>query len=120
MLALGSTQRDMENGPPFGDVDLLASKHGVDTLTQAGLLCKLDEQPDRLIGNAVLRIIEVETCCVKREALGALRILSEELAEMYLLDIRVMCLKCLPRRALAERGDDGLRLGVGGHFSFPP
>ena len=37
-------ERDVEDGPVLGDVDLLAAEHGVDPLRAARLLRQLDQQ----------------------------------------------------------------------------
>src|SRR5512142_1011418 len=61
LLALWRAQRDMQNRPLFGDVDLVAREHGVDVLAQAGLLRELQEQSSRLAGDSILRVVEIET-----------------------------------------------------------
>ena len=40
----GSTEGDVQHRPVFRDVDLVASKHGVDPLSQAGFLRQLNEE----------------------------------------------------------------------------
>ena len=77
-----SAQGDMQNGALLGDVDLVAREHGVDVLAQTGLLRKLDEQAHGLAGDSVLRVVEVQTHGLQREAFAALRILREELPKM--------------------------------------
>jgi hypothetical protein len=91
-LALWSAQRDMQNGAPLGDVDLVAREHGVDVLAQAGLLGQHQQQPHRLGGNAVLGVIEVETQRLQCEVFATLGILSEELPKVYLADLGTMLL----------------------------
>ena len=75
-------QGDMQNGALLGDVDLIAREHSVDVLAQAGLLRKLQEQPHGLAGDAVLRVVEVETQGLQREAFATLGILGEELPKV--------------------------------------
>ena len=72
----------MQNGALLGDVDFFAREHGVDVLAQAGLLRELKEQADRLAGDPVLRVVEVETQGLQREMFAALRILGEELPKV--------------------------------------
>ena len=67
----------MQHRPILRDVDLLAAKHGVDVLPQARLLGQRDQQPQRLVGNAVLRIIEEDSRALGRESLAAPRVGSE-------------------------------------------
>ena len=101
-LAFGSTQRHVQDGPLLGDVDLLTPEHGVDVRPQAGLLCQLQQQPERLVGNAVFRIVEVNADSFNRQAFAARRIVREELAQMQLSEFRVMGDECLPG---CERGE---------------
>ena len=72
----------MQNGALLGNVDLVTSEHGVDVLAKAGLLRQLKQQSRRFAGDSVLRVVEVETHGLQREALAALRILREELPEV--------------------------------------
>jgi hypothetical protein len=80
-------------------------KHGVDPLAQAALIREFEQQPDRLIGDAVLRVVEVETYSFKREVLGALGILREKLAEVRILYLGIMLSQSLPGGSLAQRDD---------------
>ena len=84
-LVLHCSQRDVHNGAFLREIDLLTVKHGVDPLAQAALIREFEQQPDRLIGDAVLRVVEVETYSLKREVLGALGIFREKLAEVRIL-----------------------------------
>ena len=53
-------QRDVEHGAILRDVDLLAAEHGVDAGAQAAVLGQADEQRQRLVGDPVLRIVEID------------------------------------------------------------
>jgi hypothetical protein len=53
-FVLHGSQSDMQNGAFLGDVDLIAAKHGIDPLAQTGLIREFEQQPDGLIGDAVL------------------------------------------------------------------
>ena len=108
LCALWSAQGDMQNRALLGDVDLVAREHGVDVLAQAGLLRKLEEQPDCFAGDSVLRVVEVETQGLQREAFAALGILREELPKMQTADLGAMLLQRVPGRPVAER-NDGVR-----------
>ena len=59
-VASRRAQRHVQDGPVFRDVDLLAPEHGVDARPQAGLLGQLQQQLERLVGDAILRVVEVE------------------------------------------------------------
>ena len=80
--AFGSAQGDVQDGAVFGDVDLVAAEHGVDAGAEAGLLGQLQQQLQRLVGDAVLRVVEEEADGLDGQALAALRIVGEEFAEM--------------------------------------
>ena len=73
-------QRDVEHRAVLGDVDPLAGEHRVASLGDACLLRERDEQPERLVGDAVLRVVEEEPGRLARQPLGAARIGGEELA----------------------------------------
>ena len=74
-------QRHVEHRAVLGDVDLLAPEHRVDAAAQTALLGKLQEQPQRLVRDAVLRVIEEEPRALGGETLSSLGIVSEELAQ---------------------------------------
>ena len=90
----------MQDGAVLGDVDLLAAEHRVDPPAQAGLLGELDEQPQRLVGDAVLRVVEVEPDRLDGHALAASGVVGEQLAQMDLGHVLRMGGECRPRRWL--------------------
>ena len=71
VLAFRRPQRHVEDGPVLGDVDLLAREHRVDAGPQPGPLGEREEQPHGLVGDAVLRVVEVDAVDLEREALAA-------------------------------------------------
>ena len=75
-------QGHVQDRAVFRDVDLVTPEHGVDARAQAGFLCQLQEEPERFVGEAILRVIEVETHRLGAQALAASGIIREELAEM--------------------------------------
>src|SRR5712664_434834 len=89
-LVAGRPEGHVEHRAVLGHVDLLAAEHGVDALAQPGLLGELDEETERLVGHAVLRVVEVQADALDRQALAATRVVGEELAEMDVADPRVM------------------------------
>ena len=54
----GRAQGHVQHGPVLGDVDLLAAKHGVDALPQAGLLGQLEKQLEGFVGDAIFRVVQ--------------------------------------------------------------
>ena len=51
---------DVEDGPVLGEVDVLAGEHGVPKAFDLGRSGQVGEQSDRLPGDPVLRVVEVE------------------------------------------------------------
>ena len=95
-------QRDMEDGAVLGRVDPVAAEHRLRALAQPRLLGELEEQPQRLVGDAVLRVVEVDAGALGGETLAARRVLGEEVAQVCLADLRVVALERLPGRAFAQ------------------
>ncbi len=83
-FAFGRAQGDVQDGAVFRDVDLVAAKHRFDVLLQAALFGELEEQLERFIGDAVLRVIEEDADGFGGVARAALRILVEELTQVGL------------------------------------
>ena len=57
-LVTGSAQGDVQHRAFFRDVDFVSAKHGFDPLLQAGFDGQFNQQPDGLIGDAVLGVIQ--------------------------------------------------------------
>ena len=100
---LRRAQGHVQDGPVLRDVDLLAAEHGVDPRSQAGFLGQLQEKLERFVGDAILRVVEVEPDRLDRHALAALGIIREELAQMQLPDLLIVSFEGLPRRTFGER-----------------
>ena len=66
-------QRHVEDRSALRDVDLLAAEHHRDPLGEARLLGERHEEPERLVGHSVLRVVEVEARPLGREACAARR-----------------------------------------------
>src|SRR4030095_9358 len=93
---------DVEHRALLRCVDLLAAEHGVDVLTQARLLGKLEQQGQGFVGDAVLGIVEVDSRGFGHESLAALAILGEELLQAGPPDLLVMLLQQRPGRAQVQ------------------
>src|SRR5262245_16459385 len=61
------------------DVDLVAAEHRLNALLEPDLPGELDQQPQRLVGDAVFRVVEIDSGDLDREPLAALRVLGKEL-----------------------------------------
>ena len=97
----GSTPRAARAGrcggrPFLRDIDLLAAEHGVDARAQAGLLGEADEQRQCLIGDPVLRVVEIDARGFRRQPFAASRIAREQLTEMYVTDVAMVLFEGLP------------------------
>ena len=92
----GSAQGHVEHGAVLRHVDLLAPEHGVDAGAQAGLLGELEEERQGLVGDAMLRVVEIDPHRLRGEALAALRIAGEEILQMQVADLLVVALQFLP------------------------
>ena len=95
-------QRHVQDRSVFRDVDLLASKHGVDPRSQAAFLRQLEEQLEGFVGDAILRVIEVEAHGLGRQALAAFGIVGEELSQMQFSDLLIVGFEGLPCRACGD------------------
>ncbi len=76
------TQGHMQYRPLLGHVDLFPAKHVVDARTQTRPPCQLDEEPYRLVGNAVLGIIEVNTDGLDSHPFPAPGVVCEKFPQM--------------------------------------
>src|SRR5215475_2935993 len=92
----------MQDRTVFCDVDFFTPEHGVDARPQAGFLRQLQEQLECFVGDAVLRVIQVEAHSLRRHALASLLVVRKEFSEMQIADILMMGLKGLPCLTFSE------------------
>ena len=113
--ALGHPQRDVQHGPVLGDIDLVAAEHGVAMALEIALASEVDEQAHRLVGDPVLRVVEVQPGRLGGHPLTAFGIVGEQLAEVHVADLGVVARQRRPRRAARAgwRGGHGAGLLVG-------
>ena len=71
-------QGHVQHRPPLGDVDPVSPEHRVDPPSQARFLRQAQEQPERLVGDAILRVVEVEADGLRRHALAARGVVGKE------------------------------------------
>ena len=103
-------QRDVEDGPVLGDVDVLAGEHRFAPLLDAALARQPAEQQQRLVGDPVLREVEVEAGALGHQPLPPLRVGGEEVAQVLPADLLEVGLQLGPGRAASERGRGGGRV----------
>ena len=81
-------------------------------LLEAGGAGEVDQQFQRLPGDPVLAVVDVEVADRQRQFGAAVGVLGEELAQMFLADLVVMPGQGLP---CGSGGDIGDLLRIGGH-----
>ena len=95
----------VQHGTVLGDVDVLAGEHRLDALRQPGLVREPHEQRQRLIGDAVLRVVEMETCGLGGQPLAARRVRGEEVTEVRVSQRSAMRLERSKGVARTQLGD---------------
>ena len=76
----GRSKRDVEHRAAFRDIDFVTPKHGIDPLAQIRFRGQPQEQSQSLLGDSILRIVEIDPSCLRSETLSAFGILVEELS----------------------------------------
>jgi hypothetical protein len=89
-------QRHVQDRAVFRDVDLLAAKHRIDPLAQAGLLRKRDEQAQCLLVDAVFRIIEEDAGGLGRHPLAPAGIAREQVPQGAVAHSLIVSFESLP------------------------
>ena len=103
LRVLRGAEGGVEDGAVFRLVDVDAVEHVFDGVLQAGLFRQLQEQGDRLVIDAVLGIVEIQIVLEFNDiALGALRILREEVFQLGVFDFVVMGLQGFPCSKLCD------------------
>ena len=95
-------QRHVQGGATLRDVDGRTAKHRLDVLCEPTLRSQLPEELQRVVGDEVLRVVDVEAGSLGGHPLAAPRIAVEELPQVQVADLGVMPLEPPPRCALAE------------------
>src|SRR5439155_1552529 len=78
-VAAGSSVRA---GAVLGGVDVLAAEHRLGALAQPGALGQRDEQPDGLVGEPVLRVVQVEVPGPAGQPVAAVGVLGEQVPQV--------------------------------------
>ena len=109
----GRAQGHVQDGAVLGDVDLLAAEHGVDPRAQPGLLGQVKEELEGLVGDAVLRVIQVDAhglgrSCARR-ALGSS---AKSSRRCSILHLSVVGLEGFPGRAFRSSWSDAAVMSV--------
>ena len=86
-LSSGSAKCDVEDGPVLGDVNLLPGEHFVAVRLQTDFLGELNQVFQRLVIDAVLGIVEIESAGFRSETFAAFRVSVEEFLDRRLGDL---------------------------------
>ena len=90
-------QGHVQDGAPFGHVDLVAVEHGVDGAAQIGLFGQIDEQLERLLGDQVLGVVDQDVALIgEGELVETLGILGEQIFQPGLFVRCKVGFQCLP------------------------
>ena len=90
-------------GRPSDDVHRLAAKHRLHLLGEPSFGCQPSQELERVVGQAMLRVVEVETGRFGGHPLSARRIGVEQVPEMQRFDFAAMPLQPAPDGGLDER-----------------
>jgi hypothetical protein len=90
----------VQNRSLLGEVNLLPAKHGVDSFSQSGFPGEFDQQFEGLVGDAILRIIEIKAHAFYSQTRPPLGIVRKELAKVYFLNLLIVGPEVLPCLAL--------------------
>jgi hypothetical protein len=84
------SQSRMEYGAIFCDVDRIASKHRFDRWPKLRLIGKCKKVLERLLIDAVFRVVEVDPLGFDTKDLSSLRVFAEQIPQMHSLDLGEM------------------------------
>ncbi len=86
----------MQNRAVFREIDMLTGEHGVDALSQTGLIGQLKQQLQRLIGYAVFGKIKEDVVQMKGKTFKPPRIMGKEIAHVQVAHLAVVILQGFP------------------------
>jgi hypothetical protein len=73
-------------------------------LLQCGLLGQAEKETEGLVGDAVLRVVEIDARGLGRQPLAPPQVLGEQVPQVAVGDLVVVALQRLPGCALPQRG----------------
>ncbi len=95
-------QGDMERRATLGDVHPLTAEHRVHLLREPALRRELPQKLEGVVGDAMLRVVEIEAGRLGGQPLAARRIGVEEIPELQALDFSPVPLQPAPDGSLYE------------------
>src|SRR6202040_1824398 len=105
--ALGRAQGNVQDGTVLRDVDLVAAEHGFEPVAQTGLLREIEEELQGFASDAVLRVVEVEAEGFDGQMFAAGSVVREQLTELQVSHLLVMCSERFPGSAFGDSGASG-------------
>ncbi len=93
----------MKRRTALGDVHRLTAEHRLHLLGELSLRRQLPQKLEGVVGDAMLRVVEIEAGRFGGQPLAARRIGVEEIPEMQALDFSPMPLQAAPDGSLYER-----------------
>ena len=105
LLAARQSQRGVQHRAVLRGVDVDAGEHRVAALLQSGGAGQVEQQLQRLPGDPVLAVVDVEVADRQCQLGAAGGVFGEELAQVFVADLVVMPLQGLPR---GSGGDVGI------------
>ncbi len=100
-------QGDVQHRAVLGDVDVLAGHHPVPAFLDVRRARHVEQERQGVGGDALLRVVEEEPDRFERLALGALRIVAEEVAQGQVADRLVVGLERGPCRRVGDPDGGG-------------
>src|SRR4029077_3501348 len=86
----GRAQSYVKDGALLGEINFVSTKHGVDSGSQARFLGQLEEELERFVGDAVLRIVQENAHRLGGHSLSTFGVFSEQLPQMQSADLLVV------------------------------
>ena len=102
VLVARSAQRDVQDGPALGGVDLFARVHRVDTSAESASGRQTDQQAQRLVGDAEFGVVEIQADGFGGQALASPGVVGEQLAQLDVLALVDMARARPPRGPLGQ------------------
>ena len=96
-MAAAVAQGRVQDRAALGAVDVRAGEHLVAPAGDVGLLGEREQEPHRLVGGAVLRVVDEQAARALRHAREALGVAREQLAQVNRRDRGLVIAKRLPR-----------------------
>ena len=102
LLAARRAQGGVQNGAVLRDIDLVATEHGIDPFAQTALSGQTEEQFERFVRDAILRVIEEDPASLGRQIVPPPGISGKKFAQVEAGYFRMMRLKGFPGRTVGQ------------------